>query len=229
MIKIGIVEDDLFYKTQLVEYFKDSSKIECLYSAKDSESFLKYYTPQNKIDVLLVDIALPGMNGIQLIELISKRYPKISCIALTIHKSDTNIQRALTAGAVGYLLKSLSFEMIEHKLVHYIKAAAPPLSPEATQSIINYFHSKEFKFSTHSTDHTRIPNFTHKEKIVIKLLLEGEPYKVIADFLSISVNGVRYYVKMVYKKVNVNSRAQLMKKVLYDKKIKEVIDELDTP
>lgn len=223
MIRVGIVEDDETFRSNILQSFKDNNNIDCVYNFKDAESFLKYYSNTQPISVLLVDVDLPGLNGIKLIEIISRKYPNISSVVLSIYESDSNIQKALTAGAVGYIVKGIPFEEMHSKIIRFYSFSEPPITQQVTRSLINYFQSKGYTRKIDETigiDH-RKPNFTDKEKIVIKHLLEGEPYKIIADLLSMSVNGVRYYVKMIYKKMGVNSRAQLMKTILYDKEMIE--------
>ena len=202
MIKVAIIEDDAFIKEELVELLNKSKQLECVMSASSGENFFKYFTEQTKLDILLSDIGLPGMSGIEAIIKLKELQPNTQVVVLSsLHDNDT-IFKALRAGATGYLLKDTSLEKLEQQLIDVLDGK-PPLSPAIASRMIAYFNQSSKK--------TRTVNLTPKEKEVLNLLIDGYSYKLIAAELAISLNGARYHVKNIYKKLHINARPQLMK------------------
>lgn len=204
MIKIALIEDDAFLKEALVTSFKNSKTIDCIMSASSAENFFKYYTNQTPLDILLVDIGLPGMSGIQAILKLKQMQPNIHAIVLSSFHDNDTIFKALRAGATGYLLKDDSIEEIEQKLMEAMEEK-PPLSPAIANRILAYFSKSAKKI------HSKAINLTHKEKEALRHLIDGASYKIIADRMSISLSGVRYHIKNIYKKLHVNARSQVLK------------------
>lgn len=202
MIKVAIIEDDPFVKDELVDIINQSEQMECVMSASSAENFFKYYKQELELDILLSDIGLPGISGIEAIMKIKQMKPEIQAIVLSSFQDNDTIFKALRAGASGYLLKDMSLEQIEQQLID-IKDGKPPLSPAIASRMIEYFNeSKKTKKQT---------NLTPKEIEVLKLLVDGGGYKAIAASLNISINSLRYHVKNIYRKLHINARTQLMK------------------
>ena len=202
MIKVAIIEDDPFVKEELVTLITQSEHLECVMSASSAENFFKYFNKSTELDILLSDIGLPGMSGIEGILKLKQLQPKIQAIVLSSYHDNDTIFKALRAGATGYLLKDTTLEEIEQKLID-VQNGKPPLSPAIASRIINYFNAPTKKGAG--------DKLTPKETEVLKLLIEGDSYKSIASDLNISINSLRYHVKNVYKKLHVNARAQLIK------------------
>lgn len=199
-IKIGIIEDDNFVMQSLIDIVKSSTKLEYVMSANSAELFLKYYKEQIDLDILLVDVGLPGMSGIQALLKVKNINPTVDAIILSSFHDNDTIFSAFRAGATGYLLKGATFDEIEIKLIETRKGI-PALSPAIAKRVIGYFNTNKIE--------DRDYQLKIKEKQVLQLLIEGNSYKMIAAKMDVSVDGVRYHIKNIYKKLQINSRAEL--------------------
>lgn len=203
MIKVAIIEDDPFILEELVNLLNKSAHLECIMSASSVENFFKYYTKEKELDILLTDINLPGQSGIEAIMKIKKLSPDLEAIVLTSYNDNDTVFKALRAGATGYILKDTPLEEIEQQLVA-VKNGNPPLSPTIAKRIFKYFNVLP-------TSHENAQKLTQKEIQVLKLLVQGLRYKQIAEQMGVSINGARFHVKNIYKKLHINARPQLMK------------------
>ena len=202
MIKVGIIEDDPITLEEITDIVNMSADLECVMAASSAEQFLKYFTADTDIDIILFDINLPGISGIDAIIAIKNKKPDIQAIVLSIHHDNDTIFRALRAGATGYLIKDTAHDRLA-KLLIDVQNGIPALSPAIASRVIRYFYAtpienKSFQLSP-------------KETEVLKLLIEGLSYKIVADKLKISINTLRFHVKKIYKKLHVNSQPELMK------------------
>jgi len=202
MIKIGIIEDDSFVRNELLGLLRESSKFEVMLNSESAENFLKYCSCEPNIEFILTDIGLPGMSGIEAIPKLKSKLPKAEIVILTSFKDNDHIFRALGAGATGYILKDAGLNRIEQTLLN-IGKGIPALSPAIARRMINYFQVKKVEIKG--------IQLTEKETQVLKLLVDGMSYKLIADQMQVSINAIRYHVKNLYKKFHINSRPELMK------------------
>ena len=202
MINIGIVEDDSFVRNELIDLLKDSSDFYPALSSESAENFLKYCGSYPDLRFVLMDIGLPGMSGIEAIPKLKRKLPDIEIVMLTSFKDNDNIFKALKAGASGYLLKDSALQQIESTLSD-IDKGIPALSPAIARRMIDFFRGKRTK--------VKEVELTEKETEVLKLLVDGLSYKLIADKLGFTINTTRYHVKNIYKKLHIHSRPELVK------------------
>ena len=202
MIKVGVIEDDFLVREELVDIIKASSKLEYVLSSESAENFLKYFPKE--LDVILLDIQLPGMSGIEAIPKIKAKAPNIEIIILSAFNDSDRIFGALRAGATGYMLKDDSIDLIEKTVVD-LKEGIPALSPNIAGRMIAFFNKKPAVTGV---------SLTNRETEVLRYLIEGLSYKEIADKMSNSINSIRTHVKNIYKKLHVHSRPELMKMYL---------------
>lgn len=208
MIKVGIIEDDSFVRNELIKIIKMSSKLEYILSSESAENFLKYFPEE--LDIVLLDIELAGMTGIEALPKIKNKNSEVEVVMLTAFRDSDRIFKALRAGASGYMLKDNSLDKIEQTLID-LKEGVPALSPDIARRMITFFNQKKTT--------VKDIQLTEKEGEVLKCLIDGLSYKMIADELNNSINSVRYHVKNIYKKLHINSRPELVKLYL-DGKIK---------
>ena len=155
-------------------------------------------------NILLVDIGLPGMSGIEGIRILKERYPKLLFLILTVHEDDERIFEALCSGATGYLLKNISNERLIQSLKDVSEGGAP-MSPEVARRVINLFQ----KFQPpKKADHDLTPH----EQRILKMLVAGHNYKSTAKELNVSVNTVSFHVKKIYDKLQVHSKSEAVSK-----------------
>ena len=205
IIKIIIVEDNSYlrtaWKTELEKIpdfliLGDYNSCEAAFESSDLE----------KSDIILMDIGLPGITGIEGVRVIKDRYPKVNIIMITVYQEDQHIFNAICAGAVGYLLKSVSpEEMIE--AIRQAVDGGSPMTPQIARKVISAFQQPQTAGSNQIT-------LNEKEKKVLEYLAEGKSYKMIADVMFLSIHSVRYYLRSIYEKLHVGSRAEAVAKGL---------------
>ena len=203
MISIGLIEDDKEIRNSLGEFLSKQSDILLEASTESVEEFLELDPKELNLDILLLDIELPGISGIAGIRFIKEKYPKIEIIMLTIYEDFDKIFNALKAGASGYLLKTATFEKIKYAIEETYKGGAM-MSPIIARHIIEHF--KKGKIAGGES------GLTKRERQVVAYLLDGFTYNKIASTLGMSVNTVRFHIKNIYNKLHISSRAELMSK-----------------
>ena len=160
-------------------------------------------------DVILTDIGLPGMTGIEGIHALRERLPDVPILALTVYDSDDQVFRALCAGASGYLLKNTPPARLLESLQE-VAAGGAPMSPEVARRVFRVF--REFRPPVQASYH-----LTPQEHELLKLLVEGHHKKTAAAALEISVNTVSFHLKHIYEKLQVHSKTGAVAKALRER------------
>jgi DNA-binding NarL/FixJ family response regulator len=203
-IKISIVEDQNEMRESLVAWLGDAPGLRCVGAHATGEEALKKI-PEENPDVVLMDINLTGMNGIQCVARLKESLPKTQVLMLTTYDEGDMIFDSLRAGANGYLLKNMpQAELVE--AVQQVHAGGAPMSLQIARKVINHFHHI-------NKPDPEISQLTSREHEILKLLAKGYMYKEIADQLNITMSTVRSHVCAVYDKLHVHSRAQAAKKL----------------
>ncbi|MCB0266175.1 MAG: response regulator transcription factor [Calditrichaeota bacterium] len=206
MLQIGIVEDDADIRTAMVNYLNRQNSMRCDLIADSVESFLKLLEADSLPDVVLMDIGLPGMSGIDGIRIIKDQHPDIDIIMLTVYHDSHKIFNSLCAGASGYLLKNTPLEEIKNS-IETLHDGGAPMSPQIARKVIQYFQPGKKLLQKKSP-------LTPKEKEIVVGLVDGLSYKMIADRMDISIETVRYHIKNIYQKLHVHSKAEVISKSL---------------
>jgi len=207
MTKIGIVEDNKKIRDLIQRYLDMQDEMSCPVAVESVEEMLEYLKEYDIPDVLLMDIQLPGMSGIEGIGLIKKDYPETEIIMLTVYHDSHKIFNSLCAGASGYLLKHTSLPEIRESILNLIEGGAP-MSPQIARKVIAHFtESGTKKKNTESS-------LTEREQDIVNGLVDGLSYKLIADRYEISIDTVRAHIRNIYKKLHVNSKAEVIAKSL---------------
>lgn len=208
MLKLAIIEDNDQYRELLKDYFAQNSlKIECVYAVDSVEKFFKYYSKNLELDIILVDIQLKGVDGIKGVNQLRRTLKdSIEFIMLTSFDDSNKIFQALTAGATGYLLKNMTFEEIEEELLKTVENGAA-MSPQIARRIIKYFNPSKSVLETSFDD-----ALNEKEIQICKLVVDGKTYEEIAPILGLTINGLKYHVKSIYKKLQIKSKSEIIKR-----------------
>jgi len=209
MIKIAIIEDVPAIRRSLSAFLGTEKDCEVVASCGSVEDFLVLDASALQIDVILSDIGLPGMNGIEGIKLFKKLYPNAEIIMLTVFQDEDHIYKALCAGATGYLLKSTPLPQIKESIVK-IAAGEVPMSKAVARKVLEHFNPKR-------TYGSKEDQLTAREKQVLQLMVEGLSYKMIASRLDTSLETVRSQVKSIYRKLHVNSKAEAISMAIHHK------------
>ncbi|MBX2964896.1 MAG: response regulator transcription factor [Cyclobacteriaceae bacterium] len=204
MILVGIVEDDNQIRSLLQQYLDRQPGFSCTLVYNSVESFRKALTPETQPDVLLMDIGLPGMSGIDGMKLIKQDYPDTDIIMLTVYNDADKIFQSLCSGATGYLLKNTPLEEIKEG-IELLTRGGSPMSPQIARKVIDFF-STEKKAVTSP--------LSEKEKEIVVGLVDGLSYKLIGDRMNISLETVRFHIKNIYRKLHVHSKAEVISKSL---------------
>jgi DNA-binding NarL/FixJ family response regulator len=203
--RVWVVEDQPEIRDSLTSLIGGTPGFECAGSFGSMEAALAQpggVSPH----VALVDIGLPGMNGIEGIRRIHDRWPSVCPVMLTVYDDDERIMEALCAGANGYLLKNTP----PVRLLEAIKdsaAGGSPMSPEVARRVVELFRRVQ---PPPQADY----QLTAHEVRILNLLVRGENYKTAAVILGVSVNTVSYHVRHIYDKLHVHSRSEAVAKAL---------------
>jgi DNA-binding NarL/FixJ family response regulator len=203
MIKYAIIEDDNEIREYLKEGIDSDSEFTCLFTADSVEYFLRFSEKKAPPEILLLDINLPGMSGINALPLLKEKFPEMEIVMLTNYDDSERIFESLKAGASGYLLKSTSLKEIKEAINQVIKGGAP-MSPQIGRKILSYFRPKKTS--------NKISPLSLREKEVVQGLVDGLSYKQIAERLNISPGTIYSHIKNIYKKLRVNSKSEVIAK-----------------
>ncbi len=206
MTVIGIVEDNKKIRDLIQRYLDMQTEMHCPVAVDTVEELLQYLEKHEKPDVILMDIQLPGMSGIKGMEVIKNRYPEIEIIMLTVYHDSHKIFDSLKAGASGYLLKHTSLPEIKEAIEDLMKGGAP-MSPQIARKVISHFNEEAPRKNENSM-------LTSREQDIVIGLVDGLSYKMIADRFDISIDTVRAHIRNIYKKLHVNSKAEVIAKSL---------------
>lgn len=202
-IRTALIEDATHFAQTLRQHIEISgADVDCIGVYRTAEDALEQL-PHLKPDVAVVDIYLPGMNGIQLVVRLKELCPSVVCLILTTYEDGGLIFDALKAGASGYLLKRAPAEEIIDAIVGIYRGGSP-MSPQIARRVVDFFHQQPAQDGLES--------LTERERQVLELLSKGLMYKEIADRLGISMGTVRTHITKIYETLHVHSRAEAMLK-----------------
>ena len=203
-IQLAIVTNDILIKTSLETYFGDNLTTSIPFLAKNKDAFISatQVTRNQKIDVILLDIGNSGISEIEDIKTIKKHVPNASIIIINAKEKDKRIFKALYAGAVSCLSEKTPITKIEEAITTTYHGGSY-ISPNIARVVLNYFSVKKT---------TETSSLTNRQLQIIEGVVDGLSYKMIADKLFISIDTVRHHIKTIYKLLNINSKAELIKK-----------------
>jgi DNA-binding NarL/FixJ family response regulator len=198
-IRLAIVEDQPAIREALHTYLGSQPEFECVAVAGSVEELLEALaagipTPR----LVLSDIGLPGATGIEGVGLIRELAPQAEVVLITVYQDAERTFQALCAGAVGYLVKSTPLPAIKQALLDVL-AGGSPMSPAIARHVMRYFRPA-----------APAAALTPREQQIVEALEQGLSYKLVGDRLGISLNTVRAYIRTVYDKLQINSKAELL-------------------
>jgi len=204
-IKLAIIEDDAVIKESLETFLSEHPSIDITISETSVEAFLDKAQAADKpeANVMLLDIGLPGMTGIQGIYHIRQKNPDIDIIMLTTFEEDDKIYDALCAGACSYLSKRTPLIKIR-EAVFTVYRGGSYMSPSIARKIAERFMPKPKKKE----------ELSDRQRQIIQALVDGLSYKMIGDKLNISLDTVRDHIKRIYRTLEVNSKIEVIRKVM---------------
>ncbi len=201
-IKVAIVEDDNLIRNGIEYVLNNTPGFECVGSFNSGDAALKKL-PIDDVDVVLMDINMPGISGIDCVKELRKRRSDLNILMLTVYETSDNIFRSLTAGASGYVLKNTPIDELL-KAIQELDEGGAPMSNEIARKVIKVFQIKPAE---------ETEELSKREYEIVSELARGLTYEEIADKLFISIQTVRFHIKNMYSKLHVHSRTQAVTKV----------------
>jgi DNA-binding NarL/FixJ family response regulator len=203
MISIAIIEDDKVIRDSLKSLIETTEGFACTGAFADAEAGLKFLT-DDPADIVLMDIHLPVMDGIECVRRLKSIHPEMQFIMCTVFQDDDSVFNALKAGATGYILKKdYSANIID--AIRELHDGGSPMTPQIARRVLESFK----KPAVHADIHL----LTKREAEMLSLLVKGLRYKEIADKLFLSTATVRKHIYNVYQKLHVQSRTDAINKV----------------
>ena len=208
VIKAAIIEDRREIREGLAMLIGGTEGFRCTGSFRSMEEALSKIS-FDLPDIVLCDIQLPGMSGIEGMRILKERYPNMLLLMLTVYDDDERIFDALCAGACGYLLKKTPPVRVLESLREAVHGGSP-MSPEVARRVIALFRDIR---PPERADYELTPHETR----LLKLLVEGHNYKTAALELNVSVNTVSFHMRRIYEKLQVHSKSEAVAKALRDR------------
>lgn len=206
MIKVALVDDNHDLREGLQIVIKEhKDEFECIGSFADAESAAKKI-PEIKPDVVLMDINLPGMSGIDCLKQLKLKMPELDVIMLTVFADDETVFDSLCAGACGYITKNTSPEKILDA-IRDVRDGGAPMSGRIARMVVTSFNAPQSPSA----------QLTDREREVLDQLCKGKSYKMVADALNITHDTVRHHIKNIYKKLEVHSVSEAILKTMKKK------------
>jgi DNA-binding NarL/FixJ family response regulator len=205
MIRVNIYEDQSEIRELLIETVRSSSDLLLVNAYPNAKEILEN-TRKDKPEVLLMDIQMPGISGIEAVQLVKKQYPQIQICMQTVFEDNEKIFAAICSGASGYILKDSSPEKYINAIIDTYQGGSP-MTPSIARKVLTMFQNQNTKV-------TDFAELTTGEKNVLELLVKGMSYKMIAADLGVSFPTVNFHLKNIYKKLHVNSATEAISKAL---------------
>jgi len=204
MIRVAIVEDNHAYRKSLEALISTSAAIELVFSDENSYKLIKTIDVIEP-DVVIMDIDIPGINGIESVLRLKEKCPSLNIFMLTVFEDMDNIFESLKAGAVGYLLKKDKPELILESIIK-VKNGESVMNGKIARKVLEYFSRPLRKASLEDFGLSR------RESEILQLLVEGLSYKQIAAQCFVTLDTISTHIKRIYSKLNIHSRSELSAK-----------------
>jgi DNA-binding NarL/FixJ family response regulator len=209
-VRVVIIEDLREVREGLTMLINGTHGFQCAGSYRRMEEALTAIAG-TRPDVILTDIGLPGMDGVEGTRILRERFPQVPILALTVYDDDDNVFNAICAGASGYLLKNTPPARLLESLREVVDGGAP-MSPDVARRVVTLF--REFRPPARASYH-----LTPQETELLKLMVEGHHYKTAAGALGISTNTISFHLKHIYEKLQVHSTTEAVAKALRERLI----------
>lgn len=201
IINVVIIEDNKFIRDGWELVLQNEKDLQLISSYGSCEEAFKN-DDIALADIVLMDIGLPGMSGIDGVKYLKEKFPKMIIIMFTVYEDDDKIFDALCAGAVGYLLKKTEPSLLASALRDAYHGGSP-MTPSVARKIISTFQKINIKsFNGKNVE------LNERENQILTLMAKGKSYKEIADEIFLSIDGVTYHIRNIYEKLNVHSRSE---------------------
>ncbi len=199
-----MIEDDPMLCEEIIEYFSKKEHIHCVLVVDSIARFKHFFREFMNINVVLLDINLPTMSGVDGLPVIRRLLPDAEIVMHTMVNDHDTVFKCICAGANGYLLKDGNLQNLERTLIEIEENSGCALTPSVARRILAYFQP--------ASRQNHPEQLSDQELKVSRLLVDGMPYQQVADVLNLSINGVRYHIKNIYRKLHITSKGELLKR-----------------
>lgn len=203
MVKVAIVEDNKTTRESLETIVNMSPDNRCVCTCATAEDALRSL-PAERPDVVLMDIQLPKMSGVECVAELKTLLPSVQVIMVTVYQDPDQIFRALRAGASGYILKRTTPGKVLNA-IRDVQLGGVPMSAEIARKVLKYFQAQPISAP-------EVNRLTPREREILDLIVPGYSNKEIADRLNISIESIRWHLKKIYHKLHVHSRTEAASK-----------------
>ena len=207
MIKVAIVDDNVFLQKAIQDKLAFFEEIEVKFKACDGEDLLRKLEKNHNINLILMDIEMPKMNGIAATEAVKNKYPQIKIIMLTVFDNDENIFNSIKAGADGYFLKEVNPRELFNGIKETLNGGAG-MTPSIAMKTLKLLREPIYFENVNKEEY----NLTIREIEVLEQLSKGLKYNSIADNLYLSVGTIRKHVENIYAKLQVHNKLEAIQK-----------------
>lgn len=202
MIRIAFIEDDPFYLQGLKTAIHLQPEMVCAIAAGSIDDFWKEIPDRATLDIIFIDIDLPGRSGVEALPSLRRRFPDAELVMLTQYEDRDKLLQSFANGATGYLLKDFPIMQLPSHISTLVKGGAL-ISPPMARYVVEYFRPPQRTSS----------QLTSKEVQLLRLFSEGRSYEEAAQILGLTVDGVKYRVKKIYGKLNVDNKIDAIRAV----------------
>lgn len=215
MIKLAIVDDNVFLQKAVAEKLSFFDDLNCRFMANNGSELLEKLEANAKIDLILMDIEMPKMNGIEATEAVKQKYPHIKIIMLTVFDNDENIFKSIKAGADGYLLKEVNPKDLHQGILETMNGGAT-MTPSIALKTLKLFRNPVEFDNPQQAEEVKL---TSREIEVLEQLSKGLKYNHIAENLVLSVGTIRKHIENIYAKLQVHNKIEAIQKAKNNKLI----------
>jgi DNA-binding NarL/FixJ family response regulator len=208
MIKIAIADDNSFLIKAVEEKLSFFDDFTIKFSAFNGKNLIEILENNHNVDLILMDIEMPIINGIEATQLIKQRFPQIKIIMLTVFDNDENIFKSIKAGADGYLLKEVNPKDLHQGILETMNGGATMTPSIALKTLKLFRNPIDFEITTNKED----IQLTQREIEVLEQLSKGLKYHLIAENLFLSVGTIRKHIENIYNKLQVHNKLEAIQK-----------------
>lgn len=208
-INVAVFEDNVHLRESLEELINNTETLICTGAYADANN-LEIKIKESQPLVVIMDIDMPGINGIEAVKIIQEKYPAIRVLMQTVFDDNDKVFASICAGASGYILKKSTPKKIIEAIYETYHGGAP-MTPSIAEKVLGMFRIQTQKTPVEKID------LSHREKEILTLLVKGKSYKMIAADCFISIDTVNSHIKNIYEKLHVHSKSEAVVKAINQK------------
>lgn len=207
MIQIALADDDVLLVKTFQAYFEKEFYFECVFCANTIQDLLLALQTENHLDYLFLDIDFGGISSIEFLPKIRSLRPEVEIIIFTHYPTDKNILKALQAGAVGFLPKTVKLKDLK-KYIRIILKDGAAITPQIAKKLLKYIQPYSANFMDMESIKTKLLSLSSLDIKILEMLAEGYTYKEVSDNTALTIDGVRYHIKKIYKNLHVKNKVE---------------------